>query len=126
MATQIGVYYAQTVATEIIQSSYVALIRQDGTECPIGRVSFGFTSVDSSDPDYHIISNVSEIIFPVATTDVAPISNPIIKVALYTQNTGGEVIATTDLNGFRPYLTGDQLRIPAGMLQFRVQKEVVP
>jgi hypothetical protein len=125
MATQIGVYYAQTVATTIIQSSYVALIRQDNTECPIGRVPFGSASVNSSDTDYHIISNVSEIAFPVATFDVAPISNPITKVALYTQNTGGNVIAITDLNGFRPYLTGDQLRIPAGMLQFRVQK-VVP
>ena len=125
MATQIGVYYAQTVATTIIQSSYVALIRQDNTECPIGRVPFGSASVNSSDPDYYIISNVSEIAFPVATTDVAPISNPITKVALYTADTGGNVIATTDLTGFRPYLTGDQLRIPAGMLQFRVQK-VVP
>jgi hypothetical protein len=124
MATTIGVYFAQTVATTIIQSSYVALIRQDNTECPIGRVPFGSAIVDSSDPDYHIISNVSEIVFPVATTDVAPISNPIVKVALYTDNAGGEVIATTDLNGFRPYLTGDQLRIPAYMLQFRVQKIV--
>jgi hypothetical protein len=125
MATQIGIYYAQTVATTIIASSYVALIRQDGTECPVGRIPFGSTSVSNSDPDYYIISNVSEIAFPVATTDVAPISNPITKVALYTQETGGVVIAITDLSGFRPYLTGDQLRIPAGMLHFRVQK-VVP
>jgi hypothetical protein len=125
MATTVSTYYAQSVGTSILQSSYVALIRQDGTECPIGRVQLGAVSVDSSsDPTYHIVSNTTEIVFAVASSDVAPTTNPVIQIALYTASTGGDQLAITDLSSSKPYLSGDQFRIPIGMFQFKIQKTV--
>jgi len=124
MATTITVAYAQAVADNIIQPSYVALIRQDGSECPIGRIAFGDAVVDAtSDPDYIVISNLSDIMFPIATVDVAPTSNPIVQVALYDANSGGNLLAKTDVVA-KPYLAGDQFKIPAGQLQFKIQKVV--
>ena len=124
MATEITVSYAIAVATNIIQSSYIGLIRQDGSECPIGRIGFGVAVVDAtSDPDYIVISNLNEIVFPIATIDVAPTSNPVVKVALYSAGTGGDMLANTDVVA-KPYLAGDQFRIPSGMLQFKIQKVV--
>jgi len=62
MATEITVAYAQAVATHIIRNSYVGLIRQDGSECPIGRVAFGDVVVDAtSDPNYIVLSNLNDI-----------------------------------------------------------------
>jgi len=125
MATTISVNYAQAVATNIIQPSYVALLRQNGSECPIGRVAFGNVVVDAtSDPNYIVISNLNEVIFPIASTDVAPITNPVVQVALYDANTGGNLLAKTDIVA-KPYLAGDQFKIPSGWLQFKIQK-VVP
>jgi hypothetical protein len=125
MATTISVNYAQAVATKIIQPSYVALLRQNGSECPIGRVAFGNVVVDAtSDPNYIVISNLNEVIFPIASTDVAPITNPVVQVALYDANTGGNLLAKTDIVA-KPYLAGDQFKIPSGWLQFKIQK-VVP
>jgi len=124
MATEITVAYAQAVSQNIIRNCYVGLIRQDGTECPVGRVAFGNTVVDAtSDPDYIVISNLNEIVFPIATIDVAPTSNPVVKVALYSAGTGGDMLANTDVVA-KPYLAGDQFRIPSGMLQFKIQKVV--
>jgi hypothetical protein len=124
MATEITVAYAQAVATNIIQSSYVALLRQDGSECPIGRIAFGIAVVDATtDPDYIVISNLNEIVFPIASVDVAPSSNPVVQVALYNANTGGNLLAKTDVVA-KPYLAGDQFKIPAGLLQFKIKKIV--
>jgi hypothetical protein len=124
MATEITVAYAQAVVTNIIQSSYVALLRQDGSECPIGRIAFGIAVVDATtDPDYIVISNLNEIVFPIASVDVAPSSNPVVQVALYNANTGGNLLAKTDVVA-KPYLAGDQFKIPAGLLQFKIKKIV--
>jgi hypothetical protein len=126
MATTITEHYAQLVADNIITGCYVALIRQDETECPVGRVSIGSINLDTtSDPTYHIISNTTEIVFPLASSDVAPMSNPVSKVALYSSDSGTDKIADTDLATPKPYLAGDQFRIPVGMLKFKIQK-VVP
>jgi len=124
MATTVGVAYAQAVATRILQNSYVGLIRQDGSECPIGRIALGSVVVDASDPDYIVLSNLNDIVFPVATMDVAPADNPVVQVALYDANSGGNMLAKTDVVS-KPYLAGDQFKIPAGWLQFKIQK-VVP
>ncbi len=125
MATEITVAYAQAVATRIIRNCYVGLIRQDGTECPIGRVAFGDVVVDAtSDPNYIVLSNLNDVVFPIASTDVAPTGNPVVKVALYDANSGGNMLAKTDVVA-KPYLAGDQFKIPAGWLQFKIQK-VVP
>jgi hypothetical protein len=125
MATTITGLYAQRVANNILSGSYVALIRQDGTECPIGRVAIGTLSVSSADDTYHIISNTTELVFPLASSDVAPSSNPVSKVALYLTIDGDDKIADADLTTPKPYLTGDQFRIPVGVLQFKIQK-IVP
>lgn len=124
MATTITANYAQAVADNIIQPSYVALLRQDGTECPIGRVAFGMTVVNaSSDPTYIVISNLNDIVFPIASIDVAPATNPVVQVALYDAATGGNLLAKTDIAS-KPYLAGDQFKIPSGWLQFKIQKAV--
>ena len=124
MATTITVNYAQAVANNIIQPSYVALLRQDGTECAIGRVAFGSAVVDaSSDPTYIVISNLNDIVFPIASVDMAPATNPVVQVALYDANTGGNLLAKTDIVS-KPYLAGDQFKIPSGWLQFKIQKTV--
>jgi len=125
MATEITEAYAQAVASNIIQNSYVGLIRQDGSECPVGRVAFGFVVVDATtNSDYIVLSNLNDITFPIASTDVAPISNPVVQVALYDASSGGNLLAKTDIVA-KPYLAGDQFKIPSGWLQFRIQK-VVP
>ncbi|MFZ8784560.1 phage tail fiber protein [Thermocrinis sp.] len=125
MATEITEAYAQAVASNIIQNSYVGLIRQDGSECPVGRVAFGIVVVDATtNSDYIVLSNLNDITFPIASTDVAPISNPVVQVALYDASSGGNLLAKTDIVA-KPYLAGDQFKIPSGWLQFRIQK-VVP
>jgi hypothetical protein len=125
MATEITEAYAQAVASNIIQNSYVGLIRQDGSECPVGRVAFDIVVVDATtNSDYIVLSNLNDITFPIASTDVAPISNPVVQVALYDASSGGNLLAKTDIVA-KPYLTGDQFKIPSGWLQFRIQK-VVP
>ncbi len=125
MATVITGLYAQRVRDNILSGCYVALIRSDGTECPVGRLAIGSLALDStSDPTYHIISNTTELAFPVASSDVAPTTNPVSKVALYMSESGSDKIAETDLASPKPYLSGDQFRIPVGMLQFKIQKVV--
>jgi hypothetical protein len=125
MATTISIAYAQAVATNILQNSYVGLIRQDGSECPIGRVAFGNVVVDAtSDPNYIVLSNLNDVVFPIASIDVAPMTNPVVQVALYDANSGGNLLVKTDIVS-KPYLAGDQFKIPAGWLQFKIQK-VVP
>jgi len=125
MATTISIAYAQAVATNILQNSYVGLIRQDGSECPIGRVAFGYVVVDAtSDPNYIVLSNLNDVAFPIASIDVAPMTNPVVQVALYDADSGGNLLVKTDIVS-KPYLAGDQFKIPAGWLQFKIQK-VVP
>ena len=125
MATTISIAYAQAVATNILQNSYVGLIRQDGSECPIGRVAFGDVVVDAtSDPNYIVLSNLNDVVFPIASIDVAPMTNPVVQVALYNADSGGNLLVKTDIVS-KPYLAGDKFEIPAGWLQFKIQK-VVP
>ncbi len=125
MATEITISYAQAIAENIIRNSYVALIRQDGSECSVGRVVFGDVLIDAtSDPDYIVLSNLNDVVFPIASTDAAPMSNPVVQVALYDADSGGNMLAKTDVVA-KPYLAGDQFKIPAGWLQFKIQK-VVP
>jgi len=125
MATTITELYAQLVLDNILSKCYVALIRNDGTECSIGRLSVGSLTLDStSDPKYHIITNTTELVFPVASSNVAPITNPVAKVVLYMSENDNDKIAETDLATPKPYLAGDQFRIPVGMLQFKIQKVV--
>jgi len=125
MATTISIAYAQAVATNILQNSYVGLIRQDGSECPIGRVAFGDVVVDAtSDPNYIVLSNLNDVVFPIASIDVAPMTNPVVQVALYNADSGGNLLVKTDIVS-KPYLAGDKFKIPAGWLQFKIQK-VVP
>jgi hypothetical protein len=125
MAAEITVSYARAIAEKILQSSYVGLIRQDGSECPIGRVALGDIVVDAtSDPDYIVLSNLNDIVFPIASVDVAPTSNPVVQVALYNANSGGNMLAKADVVA-KPYLAGDQFKIPSGWLQFKIQR-VVP
>jgi hypothetical protein len=124
MATTINVAYAQAVANNIIQPSYVALLRQDGSECPVGRLLFGTTVVDAvSDPTHIIISNLVELVFPLVASDVAPLDNPVARIALCDAGIGGNFLAITDIV-VKPYLAGDQFRIPSGWLQFKIQKVV--
>jgi len=125
MATEITVFYAQAVGENIVRNSYVSLIRQDGTECPIGRVAFGDVVVDAtSDANYIVLSNLNDVVFPIATVDVAPTTNPVVQVALYNASSGGNMLAKTDIVS-KPYLAGDQFKIPSGWLQFKIQK-IVP
>ncbi len=125
MATEITVAYAQAVANSILQNSYVSLIRQDGTECPIGRIAFGDVVVDAtSDVNYIVLSNLNDVVFPIASVDVAPMSNPVVQVALYNANSGGSMLAKADVVS-KPYLAGDEFKIPSGWLQFKIQK-IVP
>jgi hypothetical protein len=124
MATTISVAYAQAVATNILQNSYIGLIRQDGSECPIDRVAFGSIVINAtSDPDYIVLSNLNDITFPIASVDVAPTSNPVVQVALYDASSGGNLLAKADVVA-KPYLAGDQFKIPTGFLQFKIQKVV--
>jgi len=78
----------------------------------------------TTNSDYIVLSNLNDITFPIASTDVAPISNPVVQVALYDASSGGNLLAKTDIVA-KPYLAGDQFKIPSGWLQFRIQK-VVP
>ncbi len=106
---------------EKIESLYVGLIRQDGTECSDGGYARQQVSLTQTleDDDYVYISNVYPITFPLATSDIATIDNPVIKVALYN---GNDLVATIDLPQPTPYLTQDQFSIVINGLKIKIPK----
>ena len=104
-----------------IQNSYVALIREDNTEAPVGRVAFG-TVNQTSDANFWYFRNASDIVFERATTDVAPYTNRIIEITLFNASTGGNKLITIILDAPRVYLTGDRFIIPAGAFEIKMPK----
>jgi hypothetical protein len=120
VATTITKAFADLIK-EKIESLYVGLIRQDGTECQGGgytRQQVSFTQT-SENYDYVYITNISPIVFPLATSDIAPADNPVVKVALYS---GMNLVATIDLQQPIPYLLQDQFSIVINGLKFKIPK----
>jgi len=103
------------------QSSYVGLVREDNTEVPVSRVAFG-TVNQTSDADFWYFRNASDIVFERATTDVAPYTNRIRDITLFTSATGGNKIISIVLDVPRVYLTGDRIIIPAGAFEIKMPK----
>jgi hypothetical protein len=120
MATTLTKRFADLIAPQI-GSLYVALIRQDGTECQGGGYQRQLISTcsTSEDADYIYITNANDIRFPVASVDIAPNTNPITQISLY-DNTSA--VATIDLSQAKAYLTQDQIIIPAGNLVIKFPK----
>lgn len=80
MATTLTKSFADLIAPTF-QNLYVALIKQDGTECQGGgyqRVQFGQVQT-SEDSNYIYIFNTSQITFVLATSDIAPLNNLVQK-----------------------------------------------
>jgi len=125
MATKVNNGFALEVA-ELIQTYYVGLIRQDGTEASIDRQPFGTVNVDSSSSTtHHIISNANTITFPTAPTDVAPTDNPVAKIGIYKNLTETTPLIEVDVEPLpKPYLTGDQFIILNDALKVLIQKDV--
>ncbi len=126
MATIVNQAYLNFIQPDFENTStQIALIRQDGTEVPTAGTGYTRKSIGtltaSSDTTHYILSNSTSIDFPVATSDWAPNSNPVVKIAIY-QNT--TLIATTDLPAPLTILQGDQVKISAGMLKIKVPKQV--
>jgi hypothetical protein len=120
MATVITKAFADLIKTNI-ESLSIGLIKQDGTECQGGgyaRQQVSSTQT-SEDTNYVYITNTAPIIFPLATSDIAPANNPVIKVALYSMN---NLVATIDLSQPTTYLTQDQFSIVSGGLNIKIPK----
>lgn len=120
MATVLTKSFADLIAPTF-QNLYVALIRQDGTECQGGgyqRVQFGQTQT-SEDTSYVYISNASAITFCLATSDIAPLSNLVSQVQLYN---GNNLVATVNLIEAKPYLNQDQFIISPNNLVIKIPK----
>jgi hypothetical protein len=119
MATTLTKAFVDLIANDF-QNLYVALIKQDGTECSGGgyqRLQFGQTQT-KEDASYIYISNASQLTFTFATSDIAPLNNPVSKVSLYKDNT---LIATVDIKP-KPYLDQDQFFITPDNLVIRIPK----
>jgi hypothetical protein len=120
MATTLTKSFVDLIAPNF-QNLSIALIRQDGTECSGGgytRQPFGLTQI-YEDTDYIYISNASQIVFALATTDIAPLNNPVSKVQLYA---GSNLIATIDLTQAKSYLNQDQFIIAIDGLKIKIPK----
>jgi len=120
MATNLTIGFVDTISS-VFPTLSVALIRQDGTECSGGgytRQTFGATKT-SEDANYIYLSNNTNIVFPIATADIAPTNNPVSKVSLYN---GTTLIATVDLAYPKPYLTQDEIIIPVDGLKIKIPK----
>jgi len=99
----------------------IALIRQDGTECSGGgyqRVAFGQVQT-YEDTNYIYISNATQIVFALATADIAPLNNLVSQVQLYN---GTDLVATIDLVQAKPYLNQDQFIIAPNNLVIKIPK----
>lgn len=120
MATTLTKSFADLIATTF-PNLYVALIKQDGTECSGGgyqRVPIGQVQT-SEDDNYIYISNTSQITFVLATADIAPLNNPVSKVQLYN---GSDLVATLDLAQSKPYLNQTQFLIAPNNLVLKIPK----
>jgi hypothetical protein len=120
MATNLTKAFVDLIAPNF-QNLSVALIRQDGTECSGGgytRQTFGLTQT-YEDTDYIYISNALQIIFALATSDIAPLNNLVSQVQLYN---GSNLIATIDLTQAKPYLNQDQFIIETDGLKIKIPK----
>ena len=121
MATTLTKSFADLIAPSF-QTLYVALIRQDGTECSGGgykRILFGQVQT-YEDADYIYISNATQIVFALATDDIAPLNNLVSKVQLY--NGVATLVATVDLTQPKPYLNQDQFIIAVDGLKIKIPK----
>jgi hypothetical protein len=120
MATILTKEFANLIAPTF-QNLSVALIRQDGTECTGGgytRQTFGAVKTDEDDT-YIYISNNTNITFPLASEDIAPIDNPVSKIQLYN---GTNLVATIDLTFSKAYLIQDLIIIPIDGLKIKIPK----
>ena len=120
MATTLTKSFADLIAPSF-QTLSVALIRQDGTECSGGgykRLLFGQVQT-YEDTDYIYISNATQIVFALATDDIAPLNNLVAKVQLYN---GTDLVATVDLTQPKPYLNQDQFIIAIDGLRIKIPK----
>jgi len=120
MATTLTKSFADLIAPSF-QTLSVALIRQDGTECSGGgykRILFGQVQT-YEDADYIYISNATQIVFALATANIAPLNNLVAKVQLYN---GTDLVATVDLTQPKPYLNQDQFIIAIDGLRIKIPK----
>jgi hypothetical protein len=120
MATTLTKSFADLIAPSF-PSLNVALIRQDGTECSGGgyqRVAIGQVQT-YEDTNYIYISNATQIVFALATSDIAPLNNLVSQVQLYN---GFNLVATIDLAQAKPYLNQDQFIIAPNNLTIRIPK----
>jgi hypothetical protein len=120
MATNLTKAFVDLIAPNF-QNLYVALIRQDGSECSGGgylRQTFGLIQT-YEDTNYIYISNASQIIFALATSDIAPLNNLVSQVQLYN---GSNLVATIDLTQAKPYLNQDQFIIAIDGLKIKIPK----
>jgi hypothetical protein len=120
MATTLTKSFVDLIAPSF-QNLSVALIRQDGTECSGGgykRILFGQVQT-YEDTDYIYISNATQIVFALATDDIAPLNNLVAKVQLYN---GTDLVATVDLTQPKPYLNQDQFIIAIDGLKIKIPK----
>ena len=118
MSTTVTQGFANLIAPSFT-ACQVGLLMQNGVECSGGgyaRQPFGNVST-SSDTANAYISNASQIVFPLATADIATMSNPVAYVSLFNSNT---LIATVSLPEPKPYLNGDQFIIPIGGLTIAI------
>jgi hypothetical protein len=120
MATTLTKSFVDLIAPSF-QTLSVALIRQDGSECSGGgykRILFGQVQT-YEDADYIYISNATQIVFALATDDIAPLNNLVAKVQLYN---GTDLVATVDLTQPKPYLNQDQFIIAIDGLKIKIPK----
>jgi len=120
MATKLTKSFVDLIAPSFPSLS-VALIRQDGTECSGGgyqRVTIGQVQTYEDD-NYIYISNATQIVFALATSDIAPLNNLVSQVQLYN---GTNLVATIDLVQAKPYLNQDQFIIAPNSFVIKIPK----
>jgi hypothetical protein len=121
MATVITQNGALTLANSLV-GKYLALIRQDGTE--VDGVNYERQVVPSltitSDTTNHYITNSEDIIFSIAGSDWATVTNIISKVGIYNNATAGNLLILADLTVAKPCYQGDQIKILKGNLKITI------
>lgn len=120
MATTLTKSFVDLIAPSF-QNLSVALIRQDNTECSGGgyqRMQIGQVQT-YEDANYIYISNATQIVFALATSDIAPLNNLVSQVQLYNDN---NLVATIDLVQPKPYLNQDQFIIAPNNLVIKIPK----
>ncbi len=124
MATVITQDGALTLANSLV-GKYLALIRQDGTE--VSGTNYTRQPIPSltitSDTTNYYITNSTDILFPIAGSDWATVSNMIVKMSIYDSATAGTLLITQDLPIAKPCYQGDQIRIFTGSLKIIIPKQ---